>query len=711
MVFVLLALVACVDARLVIASASSGRGAVAAVTETRSLVDLASNPIRRVVTLLQKMAKKVETEGAEEEALYQKFNCYCTTSGGDLAQAIAESTAKVPQVQSDIEASESELVQLQSDLKSHQEDRTAAKAAMDSAAAQREQENSAFLAESGEFKSYLAALSSAIPAIQKGMAGTFLQRSAGKMLKRAIADASSVTDYDRQMVLSFVSGTSSSASGYVPAGGEIVGILEQIKEDFEKSLSDVETTEAEAVKLHGELMAAKQKQVTTLTDAIETKTVRVGNLKVEIVNMKNDLSDTEAALIQDQKFAADLKGNCDSKQAEWDERKKTRAEELVAIHETIKILNDDDALDLFKKTLPSPSLLQLNENAHQEQQRAASLLRDARKPAGHRVGLDFLVMALQGRSVDFTKVMKMIDDMVAILQKEQVDDSSKKEYCELQIDGAEDKVKVLEKKVDDLGTSMANLDEMISTLNTDLKALSDGIAELDKSVMTATEQRKKEHTEFQELMTNDNAAKELLAFAKNKLNKFYNPSLHTTTPAPELSREDQIANSFSFVQISAHSIEAPAPPPDTWDAYSTKSQETTGVIGMIDLLVRDLDKEMTEAEADEKNAQKEYESMAQDAAAKRAADTKSIANKESAKADAEMDKANAEQSSKAETSQLMATKEYEMQLHQECDWLMQNFDLRQEARSGEMDALKQAKATLAGADFSLAQKKAKGSHK
>jgi len=102
--------------------------------------------------------------------------------------------------------------------------------------------------------------------------------------------------------------------------------------------------------------------------------------------------------------------------------------------------------------------------------------------------------------------------------------------------------------------------------------------------------------------------------------------------------------------------------------------------------------------------------MAQDAAAKRAADTKSIANKESAKADAEMDKANAEQSSKAETSQLMATKEYEMQLHQECDWLMQNFDLRQEARSGEMDALKQAKATLAGADFSLAQK-AKGSHK
>merc|ERR1719356_2144412 len=146
------------------------------------------------------------------------------------------------------------------------------------------------------------------------------------------------------MVISFLENGGRSSDGYTPVSGEIVGILEQIKEDFEKSLSEVEATEAEAVALHEELIAAKKKHVGTLSASIETKTVKVGELQVEIVNMKNDLSDTEAALLQDQKMAADLKGNCEAKAAEWEERKKLRAEELMTIHETIGVLNDDDAL-------------------------------------------------------------------------------------------------------------------------------------------------------------------------------------------------------------------------------------------------------------------------------------------------------------------------------------------------------------------------------
>merc|ERR1719221_1709878 len=113
---------------------------------------------------------------------------------------------------------------------------------------------------------------------------------------------------------------------------------------------------------------------------------------------------------------------------------------------------------------------------------------------------------------------------------------------------------------------------------------------------------------------------------------------------------------------------------------------------------------MTEAETVEKNAQTSYETMTSDAAAKRAADLKLIASKESAKADAEVDKTSASEAETATSKQLMATKKYEMELHQDCDWLLQNFDLRKEARTSESESLKEVKAILAGSDFSLVQR-------
>merc|ERR1719436_844057 len=96
-----------------------------------------------------------------------------------------------------------------------------------------------------------------------------------------------------------------------------------------------------------------------------------------------------------------------------------------------------------------------------------------------------------------------------------------------------------------------------------------------------------------------------------------------------------------------------------------------------------------------------------DSAKKRAADTKSIAAKSSAKAEAEEGKVADEAAKEAESKELSATKIYEMQLHQECDWLVQNFELRKTSRAEEMENLQQAKAVLSGADFSLLQSQAK----
>merc|ERR1719284_2111936 len=119
-----------------------------------------------------------------------------------------------------------------------------------------------------------------------------------------------------------------------------------------KSLADAEAAESAAASSFDSLIAAKTKEVEANTKAIEVKAVRVGELAVNIVQMKNDLTDTEESLIEDKKFLADLEKNCAAQTKEWEVIQKTRSEELLALADTIKILNDDDALELFKKTLP-----------------------------------------------------------------------------------------------------------------------------------------------------------------------------------------------------------------------------------------------------------------------------------------------------------------------------------------------------------------------
>merc|ERR1712054_761255 len=116
--------------------------------------------------------------------------------------------------------------------------------------------------------------------------------------------------------------------------------------------------------------------------------------------------------------------------------------------------------------------------------------------------------------------------------------------------------------------------ESISTLKSEIEALQDGIKKLDKSVAEATEQRKAEHDDYVETLAANTAAKDLLGFAKNRLNKFYNPKLYKPPAKKELSKEDRIVANMGFLQG------APPPPPEAVGAYKKKGEETTGVIPM-----------------------------------------------------------------------------------------------------------------------------------
>jgi chromosome segregation ATPase len=687
----------------------------------------AANPIRRVVTMLQSMAKKIATEAEKEKVLFDKYMCYCKNAGGTLQGSIDAADNKVPQVESSLKEAEESKVQLEQEVKDHQAARAEAKASMAKATALREKEAAEFAKEKAEYDSNLAQLSGAIKAIETGMAGGFLQTQTAEMVKRLAMNSADLSNFDRQMVMSFLS-DSRAEQGYVPKSGDITGILKQMEDTMAKDLADFTATEKSAVSAYDDLMSAKTKEVQANTKAIESKSKRVGELGVSIAEMKIDLDDTTAALLEDKKFLANMDETCATKKKEWGEIMKSRAEETVAIQETIKILNDDDALELFKKTLPNPSFVQTVANYDGLKLKVLAFVQQLQKSPHqpHRAHLDMISLALSGKKVNFEKVIKMIDDMVSILGKEQLDDDMKKEYCAKQFDFADDKKKGLQQDLKDLERTIEDSKETIATLTEEIKALSEGIQALDKDVAESTETRKEEHEEYTELMSSDSAAKQLLAIAKNRLNKFYNPKLYAAPPKRELSEEERIyvnnggelaptaapggiagTGVTAFVQIHEHhaiSKAAPPPPPEAVKAYSKKGGEATGVIAMLDLLVADLDKEMTEAETTEKNSQKEYEGFMSDAAEKRAKDSKAVTDKEGYKADAETELETAKEGNAAKVKELMATEKYISSLHAECDWLMANYDVRKEARAGEVESLKNAKAVLSGADFSLLQK-------
>jgi len=682
-------------------------GAQAVTTELRSEAMLKANPIRKVVTMLQNMQKKIAADGEKKEKMFDTYMCYCKNADGTLGKSIADAEEKIPQVASSIEEGASEKKQLQADLKAAKASRTAAKEATAKATAIREKEAAEFAKVSGDSKTNIAALSKAIPAIEQGMGGAFLQsQTATVSVLRRLSVSADMNSADRDLLSAFLEdGTSSRGSG------EILGILKQMKDEMEKDLGDAVAEENSAVASFEALVAAKKKEIEALTKEIESKTTRVGEISVKIAEAENDLEDTKEGLAEDKKFLADLDKNCALKSKEWDAYKKVQAEEMVALADTIKVLNDDDALDLFKKTLPSgASFMQLQVTTKALKQRAMSLLRAARRGDPR---IDFVQVALHGGKGGFDKIVAMIDGLVATLKTEQQDDDDKKSYCLAEFDKTEDTKKGLVLDRSDLEKAIADGKESVETLTGEIEALTAGIKALDKSVAEATAQRKEEHDDFVATLASNTAAKDLLAFAKNRLNKFYNPKLYKAPPKRELSEAERISGiedptaapggiagtGIGLAQVGG----APPPPPEANLAYKKSGEESNGVIAMIDLLIADIAKENQVMEVEEKDAQSDYEKLVSDSAEKRALDSKAITDKESAKAQSEAEVESNTEAHKGKTTELMETDKYLAGLHQDCDWLLQNHGARSEARNGEIDALGKAKDVLNGADYSLVQ--------
>lgn len=679
---------------------------------------MAVNPIRRVVTLMQDMQKEIESEGEKDEKLYKKFMCYCSSNTDSLSAAGQEAAQQIEELTAKVKAEKAEKKQVAEELKQHKADRADAKQDLSKATKLREKEHKEFVAESGDTKTNLDATTSAIKALEKG-AGAFLQTSAASQLKNLVTSVSNIDASDKEAVVAFLE----QSGDYVPQSGQIIGILKNMKDEMDKSLGGIVSEEEEAVKGFSDLKAAKEKEIAAATSAIEAKTQRVGELAVSIVQNENAADDATKELDDSQKFLANLASTCKEKTAEWEERSKTMQEEILAISEAIAVLNDDDALDIFKASLPSPkpvtALLQKKAQRNNAITKMKELFSAKQFNSPALSLLAHTISAKLKTGVDFSSVLKMIDDMVALLKKEGQDDEKHKDWCDAEFDSSDDESKDVNRKLASLASVISEMKDEIASLTASVDTLTKEIAALDKSVAEATAQRKAEHAEFTEKVQLNESAIQLIFKAKNKLQKFYNPGQYVAPKQREMTEQERLVVAaggdvdtsvtqqirgttqtvFTQLKKSSGTVDPPQAPGGEF-AYKKKGQKSNSVMALMDMLSKDLEKEIAEAEHFEQTGQKEYTELVADAQESRAQNSKSISDKEASKADVEGKLQEAKTQHIVSSDQLTQVTQYIQDLHNSCDFILAHFETRRESRGQEVESLKNAKAVLSGSNYS-----------
>merc|ERR1719434_671439 len=380
-------------------------------------------------------------------------------------------------------------------------------------------------------------------------------------------------------------------------------------------------------------------------------------------------------LAADEQFLMMLKEKCAMTDKEWEERQKTRQEEMEAVSKALAVLSSDDAHDLFTRTFNPAALLQKASSADsKKRQDAAKLLSSvASKLQSPRLA----TLAVRVRLDAFTRVKKAIDDMIAQLLKEKADEIKHKDFCVEEFNTNELQTQKKEREKQDLIAKIEDLELTIKTLTEEIENLKAEIAEMQVQLKRAGENREKENKEFQMTVADQRETQKLLQAALNVLAEFYGKK-----EAALLQKQEPVG----------------PPPPPGFEAYK-KNAASGGVMSMIQQIISDAKAMEAETIRAEEDAQKAYEDFVKETNASIEAKSKEIVNKSEQKAKAETELVETKEAKEAVMLELEQLSNYNAELHQACDFVMKNFDVRQTARDEEVEALKQAKAILSGAKF------------
>merc|ERR1719311_1228728 len=126
-----------------------------------------------------------------------------------------------------------------------------------------------------------------------------------------------------------------------------------MKDEMQSDLKELGDEEEHNRNAFNDLKAAKTEEIDVNKQSVITKDKRIGEIALALSEDNHALEDAKEELANAQKFLATMKEQCATMEKDRAMREKMRSDEIAAISEAIKILNDDDALDVFKKPIPS----------------------------------------------------------------------------------------------------------------------------------------------------------------------------------------------------------------------------------------------------------------------------------------------------------------------------------------------------------------------
>merc|ERR1719387_2460137 len=209
-----------------------------------------------------------------------------------------------------------------------------------------------------------------------------------------------------------------------PASGEIFGILKQMKESFETNLANSQKEETQAQSDYENLKATKTEQITAAEDMVATKTQELAAADEKNAQSKEQLEDTQNVLAADTEFLANLKEQCASMDAEYEERVKLRQMEIAACGKALAFLSSDEAHELFSRTL---GFVQVRSSVSSKRRAQVSKLLMQTAQKHHNQNLYALSVSV--RMDAFKEVRAEIQKMVDQLVQEQKDEVAKKDTC------------------------------------------------------------------------------------------------------------------------------------------------------------------------------------------------------------------------------------------------------------------------------------------
>jgi len=664
------------------------------------------NPIRKIVTLLQNMQGEIETEAEEAKKMYQKYMCFCDTNIAQTTKEIEEGTELVGQLENEIKGlvgANSQIAAQVTDLKAELAENTKS---IEEQSGVRKEEAAQFAEESTETKNSIAAIDKALPALMKGV--SFKQQQA---LLQALAPLAKGTQHEADITTLLQADESTMGST-----DTIIGILKQMSENFKQNLQEMIQDEEKAIAKFEELLASKnaeigaaEKEVDSLKEQESANAQAAAQSKEELIKARNALATNTDRLV-------DLKKGCADKTAEYDTATKGRQLELEAIGQAIKILNDDDALDLFKKTLPSPSLVQKDKSGEDDpaaqvwaQLDAPSFVELSAKPA-------------------LAPVVKLVADMHTQLGAAQEDDDKQRDFCKDSIAQNEKtkaekvgQVNLVVQFIKELTNEQSAIAEQIATLKSEIE-------KIEAAVKEATEQRESEKEIFTKTTAEQNAAIAIIEKAKEVLGKAFGPKslVQMNTPKPTSDSDMENMLGLSFLQTKAPAKESAqdaeldnlllqvGEDAGLVDNFGMKQQPAergkagAGIMAIMDEMKHDIELELADLKHNEDESQADFDKLSTESGKAVKNKKKEITGRSEAKAAVDEKISIQTGVKKGYDDEVTSLNEKLAALHEQCDFLLDNYEERKKARAQEMEGLSKSKAVLEGAKLELAQKNLRG---